>query len=246
MRNWFSSSSPTERTRRLPRWSMSSTFAGFLRSLRRYLMHLVEVLRVQDLLVERRVQPELGVQLEPADPREVVLLRVEEHVLEERPRAVERRRIAGTQAAVDLDQRLFVRVDRILLQRLADDRPDLVALGEEDLEPIDVLLLRHRDDARLERLVRLEDHFAGRRIDDVGGGEGAFELGVRDLDRLDVRALQRLDGVLGDLLARLDREVLAGHDDVLRGAQPDQAVGDAPSRASRSSGTACRRCRSSG
>ena len=105
-----------------------------LAQLEQVLDHLVEVLRVQDLLVERRVQPELGVQLEPADAREVVLLRVEEHVLEQRPRAVERRRIAGPQAAVDLDQRFFVRVDRILLQRLADDRPDLVLLGEEDLD----------------------------------------------------------------------------------------------------------------
>src|SRR5256885_7330895 len=34
------------------------------------------------------------------------------------------------------------------------------------------------------------------RSDDVGGGVGAFELGVRNLDRLDVRLLQRLDGVL--------------------------------------------------
>ncbi len=96
--------------------------------------HFVEVLRVQDLLVERRVQPELGVQLQPADPREVVLLRVEEHVLEQRARAVERRRIARTQAAVDLDQRLFVRADRVLLQRLRQDRADLVALGEEHLD----------------------------------------------------------------------------------------------------------------
>ena len=91
-----------------------------LAQLEQVLDHLVEVLRVQDLLVERRVQPELGVQLQPADAREVVLLRVEEHVLEERPRAVERRRIARPQAAVDLDQRFFVRVDRILLQRLAE------------------------------------------------------------------------------------------------------------------------------
>src|SRR5437764_1483264 len=189
---------------------------------------LVEVLRVQDLLVERRVEPELRVELQPADAREVVLLRVEEHVLEERPRAVERRRIAGTQAAVDLDERFFVRVDRILLERLADDRADLVALGEEDIDAVDVLLLRHRHDARFERLVRLEDHFAGRRIDDVGGGEGAFELGIRDLDRLDVRLLERLDRVLGDLLALLDREVLAGDDDVLGGAQADEAVADAP------------------
>src|SRR5918911_811670 len=50
------------------------------------------------------------------------------------------------------------------------------------------------------------------RVDDVGGGERAFELGVGDLDRFDVGALQRLDGVLGDLLAGLHREVLAGDD----------------------------------
>ena len=59
---------------------------------------------------------------------------------------------------------------------------------------VDVLLLRHRDDARRQLLVGLEDHLAGRRIDDVGGGERAFELGVGDLDRLDVRpCLQRRD-----------------------------------------------------
>ena len=119
-----------------------------LPQLEQVLDHLVEVLRVQDLLVERRVQLELRVQLQPADAREVVLLRVEEHVLEQRPRAVERRRIARPEAPVDLDQRLLVRMDRILLQRVAEDRPDFVPLGEEDLDAIDVLLLRHRDDAR--------------------------------------------------------------------------------------------------
>ena len=146
--------------------------------------HLVEVLRVQDLLVERRVQPELGVQLQAADPREVVLLRVEEHVLEQRARAVERRRIAGAQAAVDLDERLFVRADRVLLQRLRQDRADLVALGEEDLDLLDVLLLRHQRSTRVgELLVGLEQHFAGRRIDDVRRGVRAFERFVGDLDR---------------------------------------------------------------
>ena len=128
---------------------------------------LVEVLRVQDLLVERRVQLELGVQLQPADAREVVLLRVEEHVLEQRPRAVEGRRIARPQAAVDLDQRFLVRVDRILLQRLREDRSDLVTLGEEDLDLLDVLLLRHRNNARGQLVVRLEDDLTGGRIDDV-------------------------------------------------------------------------------
>src|SRR6185295_5690332 len=172
--------------------------------------------------------PELRVQLQAADAREVVLLRVEEHVLEERPRAVERGRIARPQTAVDLDERFFVRVDRVFLQRRADDRADVVFFGEEDVDAIDVLLLRHRDDARLERLIGLEDDLTGRRIDDVRGGVRAFELGVRDLDGFDVRALQRLDRVLGDLLARLHREVLARHDDVARRAQADEAVGDRP------------------
>ena len=124
---------------------------------------LVEVLRVQDLLVERRVQPELGVQLEAADPREVVLLRVEEHVLEQRPRAVLGRRVAGPQAAVDLDQRLDVVLDRVLPQRLRHDRADLVALREEDVDALDALLLEDRDLARGQLLVRLDEHLAGRR-----------------------------------------------------------------------------------
>ena len=105
--------------------------------LQQVLDDLVEVLRVQDLLVERRRQLELGVELQPADPREVVLLRVEEHVLEQRARALERRRIAGPQAPVDLDQRLLVRADRILPQRRREHRADLVLLGEEDLDELD-------------------------------------------------------------------------------------------------------------
>ena len=120
---------------------------GVLAQLQQVADHLVEVLRVQDALVERRRQLELGVELEAADPREVVLLRVEEHVLEQRPRAVERRRIARPQAAVDLDQRLFVRADRVLLERRRHDRPDFVALGEEHVDLVDALLVRHRDDA---------------------------------------------------------------------------------------------------
>ena len=207
---------------------MSSTLAGFLRSLSRYLMHLVEVLRVQDLLVERRVQPELRVQLEPADPREVVLLRVEEHVLEERPRAVERRRIARPQAAVDLDERLFVRVDRILLQRLADDRPDLVALGEEDSMRSTFF------SCAIEMTRGVSSSLASRITSPVDGSttSAAAKAPSSSASAISTAStlalLQRLDGVLGDLLARLHGEVLAGDDDVLRRAQADEAVGHAP------------------
>ena len=168
------------------------------------LQHLVEILRVQDLLVERRLEPELGVQLEPAHAREVVLLRVEEHVLEQRPRAVERRRIAGTEAPVDLDQRFLVRPDGVLLQRLSDNGPDPVAFGEEDLDLVDLLLLRHRDHARRQFFVRLEDHLSSFRIDDVGGGERTFERLIRHADRFDARLAERGKRVGADLLAALN------------------------------------------
>jgi hypothetical protein len=183
---------------------------------------------MQDLLVERRVEAELGVQLQAADAREVVLLRVEKHVLEERPRAVERRRIARAQPAVNLDERLFVRVNRVLLQRRGNNRADVVLLGEEHFDAIDVVLLRHRDHARRDFVVGLEDDFAGRRVDDIGRGKRAFELGVRDLNRFDVGFAERRNRRIRDFLAGLDRRVGLRNRDVLARAQPDQALADGP------------------
>ena len=49
------------------------------------------------------LRAELGVELEPADPREVVLLRVEEHVAEQRPCALQGRRIPRSETAVNLE-----------------------------------------------------------------------------------------------------------------------------------------------
>ncbi len=205
---------------------MSSTRRGVLAQLQQELDHLVEVLRVQDLLVERRGEAELGVQLQAPDPREVVLLRVEEHVLEQRARAVERRRVARPQAAVDLDQRLFVRPDRVLLERLRQDRADLVALGEEHLDRLDGLFVGHRDDARRQLLVRLEQHLTGAGIDDVAGGVGAGQRLVGDFDVGHAGLAQPLEVRLGDLLALADADV--ADLDVTARALPDQAVGDRP------------------
>ena len=154
---------------------------------------LVEILRVQDLLVERGAQAQLRVQLQAADPREVVLLRVEEHVLEERPRALLGRRVAGPEPLVDLDERLAVRLDRVLAQRPRQDGPDLVAVGEEDVDRLDALLLGDRDLAHRQCLVGRQQHLAGGGVDHVGGGERPVDLLVVDPDRLDLRLPQRRD-----------------------------------------------------
>src|SRR6185295_753808 len=66
-----------------------------------------EVFRIQRATVERRVVGlvvQLDVELHTAHAREIVLARVEEHALEKLGGGVERRRIAGTQLAVNLDQ----------------------------------------------------------------------------------------------------------------------------------------------
>ena len=138
--------------------------------------HLVEIVRLQDPFVERRIEAELRVQLQAPHPREVVLLRVEEQALEERARAVQGRRIAGAQPPIDLDQRLLLRLDRVLLQGGRQHRTNLVQLGEEHLDGPDLLLLRHRHDARRDLLVGLEDHLAGLGVHDVGHRKGAGEL----------------------------------------------------------------------
>ena len=51
---------------------------------------------------------------------------------------------------------------------------DLVPLGEEYLDAIDFLLLRHRDYARRQLFIRLYDDLARRVIDDVPGGKRPF------------------------------------------------------------------------
>ena len=70
----------------------------------------VEVLRLKCAVIERSLivlLVQLDVEFQTAHAREVVLAGVEEHSMEERGCRVERRRIAGPQFAVDLDQRFL-------------------------------------------------------------------------------------------------------------------------------------------
>ena len=105
-------------------------------------VELAERLRVlAQLLQQVAVGPaELLVDLVAADAGEVVALRVEEQVLEERPRGLRRRRLAGTELAVDVLERLLLRLDVILLQReldggrVVEERQDLVGRPAQRFE----------------------------------------------------------------------------------------------------------------
>jgi hypothetical protein len=86
-----------------------------------------------ELLEEHAVgRTQLLVDLVPADTGDVVPLGVEEQVLEQGLRALRRGRLARAELAVDVLERLFLRLDVILLQReldgpgVVEQRQDLV------------------------------------------------------------------------------------------------------------------------
>ena len=130
---------------------------------------------------------ELVVQLEAADLREVVALGVEEQVVEEVRRRLERRRIARAQAAVDLEDRLFGRLDLVGEQRVAQVAADVEAVDEEDLELLDAALAELVELRLGDLLVALEDDLAGLLVDDVVRGDLADELLDLDGQAVDLR-----------------------------------------------------------
>src|SRR6266545_6624988 len=165
-----------------------------------------DVVQVQDLLGEGGVAPQLGVELEPAHPREVVFLRVQEHPFEEVAGGVEGRRVSRPHAPVDLDEGLLGALDGVLLDGEGHHGPDVVPLGEEDLEGADlaVLGLDHGEHARGEGLVALQDHLARPGVHHVRDAEGPLQVGLRDLHLRHVQLLELLHVGGGDPLAGVD------------------------------------------
>ena len=100
-RYWFSASSPTQRTRRLPRWSMSSTSPRPLRRSTRILTTARMSSLVSTIGPVRLVAADLGVELHAAHARQVVGVGVVEQALEQGLHRVFGRRLAGAHHAVD-------------------------------------------------------------------------------------------------------------------------------------------------
>ena len=97
----------------------------------------VEVVRFQRAVVELGrvlIFKQLDVELQPAHARKVVFARIEKHAVKQRRRSIQCRRITWPQLAVDLDQRFLRRIYRVTLQGLADDRANVVPLGEEQVQ----------------------------------------------------------------------------------------------------------------
>ena len=159
-------------------------------------------------MIERRRQIQLDVELQTADLREIVFPRIEEHALEQRIGSFQRRRIAGTQLAIDFDQRFLRGLDRVLAQRQAQHHADVVAFREEDRK------LGHSgiDDGSDRRLrqfvVRFDDDFAGLGIDDIGDGVGAFDIFGGNFEPLNFGLLDVIEDGFRDLLSGVKQHFL--------------------------------------
>ena len=98
------------------------------------LHHREDVVLAQDAHGVLGVEVEAHVHLDAADRGEVVALRIEEQRLEHRLGRIDRRRLAGTHHAVDVEQRFLAR--RVLVDR--ERVADVAADG-------DVVDVEHRD-----------------------------------------------------------------------------------------------------
>ena len=168
---------------------------------------LEDVALGEDGVVERFVQLELVVQLQAADLRQVVALRVEEQVVEQVLRRLERRRIARAQAAVDLHDRLVRRLQLVGDQRVAQVRADVQVVDEETLNS---LMPCSRSSSSF---ASVSSSLHCRMTSPVASsmtslrGDLADQVGDLDGQALDVRVLQLLDRELGELAVLLDQDL---------------------------------------
>src|SRR5229473_2662974 len=85
--------------------------ANVLAQLEEILDRRNKIRRIQRAVVKRRVQAHLDVELQAAHAAEIVFARIEEHAAEKVRGRFQSRWIAGTQLAVDFDERFFRRTD---------------------------------------------------------------------------------------------------------------------------------------
>src|SRR6476469_8513763 len=221
-RNTFSAISPTERTRRLPRWSMSSTTPRPLR------------ISVSTRMTSRMSEPcphrsrrradssslrsakylasystDAAVELHPAHGREVVALEGEEQVVEQVLRGVLGRRLARTHHAVDLDQRLELGLGRIDAQGVGQVRAAVEVVDPQRADHVDAGLAQRGEVVFRDLLVGSGEQLTGIRVDDVMRKDAADEVFVRHRQGGDAGLLQLLHVARGDALAGLDDHLVA-------------------------------------
>ncbi len=150
-----------------------------------------DVLATQRALrVRNALELEAHVHLHAADRRQVVAVDVEQQALEQGFRLLQRRRLAGTHHAIDIEQGLFAVRVLVGRQRVADVRPDIDMVDRERRQQVDVVLVEEFEHRLGDLLAGLDVDLAGLLVDDVERGVAADQLFRRNADLLEARLLE--------------------------------------------------------
>ncbi len=200
--------------------------------------HFDDVLGGQSPLLQGQIQAQFLVQLQAADRRQVVPFRIQEQIVEQRSGSLHGRSLTRTQAAIDLDHRLFLRSGPLHFQRVEDHRRGRRGIEVDHLELFDFRFKNALDDlggqtlVLFGNLVLLAVHQFGqdRAADQLVGGQrnllhaGRLQLGDQALRKLgpfaDERLLPALFNHLGgaaqtlmDLRVELTEQLALHHTD---------------------------------
>ena len=189
--------------------------ANVLAKLQQITDNRVEVARLpifrfapQNALIERRRQIQLDVELHAPDLRKIVLSRIEEHTVEQRCRSFQRRRIAGTQLAVDFDQGFLLGLDRVFSQCLRQNNADVIPLREKNRQFGHTRIHNTGDQGLSQFVVCLDDNLARIGIDDICRGKSALEVLGADFEPFDFRLLDVRKNRRSEFLPRVQEHFL--------------------------------------
>ncbi len=164
----------------------------------------------------RRIKFEAHVHLDAADRGQVVALAVEEQRLEHVLRRLQRRRLARTHHAIDVEQRVLPRHVLVSAERVADVGADVDMVDVEQRQFLVADLVQRLEALLGDLLARFGVDFAGLWVDQI--------LGKIRADQFLVAHAQRLQPLLLELAGGANRELLAGLEHDLAGVGIDQVV----------------------
>ncbi len=166
-------------------------FAATVAQVDQGLCHRQDVSLAQDPHRILGVEVEPHVHLDPAHGREVVTLGIEEQRVEHRLCGVERRRLAGTHHAVDVEQGILTRGVLVDRKRRADVGSDVDMIDIEDRQDLEAVL--QKPGQRLDRdlVASLGVDLAGLGIVEVFGQVLAVKIVVLRLQSLDAALAEK-------------------------------------------------------
>ncbi len=192
-----------------------------------------DVFLAQRAMGVRRIEFETHVHLDAADRGQVIALAVEEQRLEHVLSRIQRRRLAWTHHAVNVEQRVFTRHVLVGVERVADVGADIDVVDVEQRQFLVALLVETLERLLGDLLAGFGVDFSGLRIHEVFREIVADQLFIGQAQGLQALFLELTGGADGQLLAGLEHDLAGiGVDQVVDGADSRGSVPDRRARAS--------------